>query len=120
MPLTEGREILSRLEGDLGLPVGSVYVNRVRPRPPDLASAAAEALGRVSPDDPDNGIARAIAATARRSLGWAALQEEKLERFEREVDVETVRLPHLLADRFDMVQIDVLATVIGEGGGAPR
>lgn len=120
MPLTEGREILARLEGDLRLPVGSVYVNRVRPRPPELASAAAEALMRVSPADRDAGIARAVAATARRSLGWAALQEEKLERFQREVHEETVRLPHLTADHFGMAEIDVLATVIGEVGGPRR
>jgi anion-transporting ArsA/GET3 family ATPase len=118
MPLTEGREILARLDGDLGLPVGSVYVNRVRPRAPDLASATADVLMRVSLDDPDAAVARAVAATAQRSLGWVALQEEKLERFERETDIDTVRLPHLAADHFGMAEIDVLATVIGEGGGA--
>jgi hypothetical protein len=53
-------------------------------------------------------------------LGWVALQEEKLERFQREIDVETVRLPHLVADHFGMAEIDVLATVIGEGAGARR
>jgi anion-transporting ArsA/GET3 family ATPase len=120
MPLTEGREILARLAGDLGLPVGSVYVNRVRPRPPERAPAAAEALMRVSADDPDAGIAHAVATTARRSLGWVALQEEKLERFQREVNVETVRLPHLTADHFGMAEIEVLAALIGEAGGARR
>ena len=75
---------------------------------------------RVSANDPDAGIAHAVATTARRSLGWVALQEEKLERFQREVNVETVRLPHLTADHFGMAEIEVLATLIGEAGGARR
>jgi anion-transporting ArsA/GET3 family ATPase len=120
MPLTEGREILARLAGDLGLPVGAVYVNRVRPRPPDRAAAAAEALARTSPDDPDAGIARAVAATALRSLGWVALQEEKLARFAREVDVATMRLPVLPAERFGLTEIEALAALISEAGGSPR
>jgi hypothetical protein len=49
-------------------------------------------------------------------LEWAALQEEKLERFQREVRVETVRLPHLAADHFGMAEVDVLAALIGAPG----
>lgn len=118
MPLTEGREILARLKGDLALPVGAVYVNRVRPRPPDLAAATVEELDRVSSTDPDSGIAQAVVATARRSLGWIGLQEEKLERFQREVKALTVRLPYLAAEHFGMAEIEVLAEIIGESGGA--
>jgi hypothetical protein len=53
-------------------------------------------------------------------LGWVALQEEKLERFQREMYIEAVRLPHLTADHFGMAEIDVLAAVIGEDAGARR
>ena len=113
MPLTEGREILSRLQGDLGLPVGAVYVNRVRQRPPSSAAAAVSELQRISESDPDAAMVHAVAATAQRSLGWAALQEEKLERFERDVTTEMVRLPLLTADHFGMAEIDVLAGMIG-------
>jgi len=116
MPLTEGREILARLEGDLALPVGAVYVNRVRPRAPDLTAATVEKLVSVSSSDPDAIIAQAVAATAHRSLGWIGLQEDKLERFQREVDALTVRLPYLAADHFGMKEIGMLARIIGECG----
>lgn len=118
MPLTEGREILARLRGELGLPVGSIYVNRVLTRPPERAMAAAEALSRVPSEDPDAATVHAVAATALRSLGWVALQEEKLRRFQREVDVEMVRLPHLVSDRFGIGEIEALATLIAGAGGS--
>jgi anion-transporting ArsA/GET3 family ATPase len=113
MPLTEGREILSRLAGELSLPIGTVYINRVRPSPPPSASVAVQALMGVSDTDPDAEIAHAVAATARRSLGWVTLQEEKLDRFEREVDAVTLRLPLLAAERFGLAEIDALGQLIG-------
>jgi anion-transporting ArsA/GET3 family ATPase len=119
MPLTEGREILSRLEGDLALPVGTVYVNRVRERPPRFASAAAQALTNVAVSDPDARIARAVAATAQRTLGGVALQEEKLERFGRDVEAKLVRLPLLAVEHFGMSEIGALGEVIG-GAEASR
>jgi anion-transporting ArsA/GET3 family ATPase len=120
MPLTEGREILSRLAGELALPIGTVFVNRVRPTPPSSATAAVADLARVPDGDSDSAIARAVAATARRSLGWAALQEEKLERFGQEVNADTVRLPLLAAAHFGLTEIDVLAGIIGAGEARRR
>jgi anion-transporting ArsA/GET3 family ATPase len=114
MPLTEGREIISRLEGDLALPVGTVYINRVRRKPPRRASAATDALMSIAASAPDANIAHAVAATARRSLGWVSLQEEKLDRFERKVDAKTVRLPLLEVERFGVTQIEGLSELISE------
>jgi anion-transporting ArsA/GET3 family ATPase len=116
MPLTEGQEIISRLEGDLALPVGTVYINRVRQKPPRRACAATDALMNIAASTPDAGIAHAVAATARRSLGWVSLQEEKLDRFERRVDAKTVRLPLLEVERFGVVQIEGLSEfILGKG-----
>jgi len=114
MPLTEGREILSRLAEELSLPIGTVYINRVRSIPPKPAVGAAQALMDVPDADPQAQIAHAVAATARRSLGWVALQEEKLERFERAVDARTVRLPLLAVERFGLAEIDTLGKIVSK------
>ena len=112
MPLTEAREVLARLRGDLALPVGAVYLNRTRTPPPDGVDAAVSALAKLKSDHARVRMAAAVSATARRTLAWTVLQEEKLARFERDSAAPCVRLPLLVAEEFGLPEIERLADVL--------
>jgi anion-transporting ArsA/GET3 family ATPase len=112
MPLTEAREVLAKLEGELRLPVGTVYLNRTRAPAPDGTATAVHAIARVPSGTPNYGLAVAVHATATRSLAWIRLQDDKLDRFEREVSRRCVRLPLLTAEEFGLSEIEQLADVL--------
>ncbi len=128
MPLSEARQILERLEGDLCLPVGSVIVNRWRSEPPAgvedavaLLDRGAEAAGamvdgaadseqsRAGDASDDKTVGRGVAVAARRELAWAALQRRCLERFRLRTGVEPLLLPLLVAEEFGFEEIERLA-----------
>jgi len=139
MPLSEARQILERLEGDLRLPVGSVIVNRWRADPPAgvedavalLERCCREAAGTVVDDARVNGprrddvpdsekaqagdgnddttVGRGVATAARRELAWAALQRRCLERFRLRTGVEPLLLPLLVSEEFGFEEVERLA-----------
>jgi len=113
MPLTEAREVLARLRGDLRLPVGTVYLNRTRAPAPEGAEAAVTALAGVTKESPEHHLAAAVRATAARTLAWIRLQHEKLERFEVETASRCVRVPLLVTEEFGIAEIERLADVLG-------
>jgi anion-transporting ArsA/GET3 family ATPase len=118
MPLTEAREVLARLRGDLDLPVGTVYLNRTRTPAPAGVTDAVAALGRVPRDDARARIAAAAGVTAARTLAWTVLQEDKLSRFEQETDAQCLRLPLLVAEEFGLPEIERLADVLARAEDA--
>ena len=120
MPLTEAREVLAKLRGELALPIGTVYLNRTRAAAPDGTQRAVDSLASYPAAAPHSDLAAAVHATATRSLAWIRLQEEKLERFEHDLGAESVRLPLLTAEEFGLAEIEKLADVLGPQRAEPR
>jgi anion-transporting ArsA/GET3 family ATPase len=114
MPLTEAREVLGRLRGDLALPVGTVYLNRTRTPPPQGVEAAVAALAEVPGSALHGRLAAAVSTTANRTLVWTVLQEDKLARFEADSRARCVRLPLLVAEEFGLHEIERLADVLAD------
>jgi anion-transporting ArsA/GET3 family ATPase len=113
MPLTEAKEVLAKLRGELALPVGTVYLNRTRAAAPVGTERAVELLEHY----PDGGahaeLATAVRATAARTLAWIRLQEEKLRRYQHDLGARSVRLPLLTSEEFGLAEIEHLADVLG-------
>jgi anion-transporting ArsA/GET3 family ATPase len=121
MPLAEASEIVARLRSELALPVGTLFMNRVRAAAPTGCDAAVDRLEAVPYEDTDHLVARSVAGTARRSLAWIDLQEDKLQRFERSVGLETFRLPLLEGSGFGATEIELLASrLVGRSSEARR
>ena len=110
MPLTEAEEIVDRLRGDLALTVGSLFVNRCRPRPPRDLPRAVERLADVCEGGDDTG--RALLALARSEQRWTEAQEDGIERTERNTGLAALRLPLLVAEQFGRAELEQLVDVL--------
>jgi anion-transporting ArsA/GET3 family ATPase len=126
MPAAEAEQILSRLHGDLALPVGAVFLNRCRPASPP---AAREAVGRLrdgaeagAGDGAGMGLIGDVVLAAENALAWQSIQERVSAAFCSKESGETVvRLPLLETEEFGAGEIDRLSQlVLGEGAeGGP-
>lgn len=112
MPLEEAAEIIERLRGGLGLPVGRLVINQCLPPPPGGAGAAVDELRRG--EDPAR---RQLVAAAGRALGWLRLQEDGIAALERRVAMRAARLPRLHAEPFGRAEVERLAVVLQRSGG---
>jgi anion-transporting ArsA/GET3 family ATPase len=110
MPLEEAAEIIEALREKHGLPVGHLVVNRCRPVAPEGVDEALAQLEAAAPGDgPGAAPRRALAAVARRALGWERLQEAGIAALERRVAKPALRLPRLIAERFGRAEVEQLA-----------
>jgi anion-transporting ArsA/GET3 family ATPase len=109
MPLAEAGEIVERMRGDLGLPVGRLVINQCRPLAPPGTRAAVARLAAAG----GAGSAQAgLAAVARRALDWLVLQEDGIAALEERVALTAERLPRLTTPIFRRAEIETLAGVL--------
>lgn len=91
LPLTEAAEMVARLRGDLGLPLGEVLVNRCRAQAPAGAEAAVARLEALSVGP----ALSAMAVAGRGELGWLRVQAEGISAFQARTGLPVRRLPRL-------------------------
>ena len=115
MPLTEATEVVAKLKGPLGLPLGRVFANRCRgPVPP----GATDGLARLADLDVDAaGVIAGMSQACRQALLWQDLQEQGLGRFSETTGVPVLRLPLLGRQEFGRAQLSELAAAIDAAGG---
>lgn len=128
MPLVEARQIITTLNGDMGLPIGEIFINRCRDLAPAGIEEALRVLEHVSLEGQGLGdhdrvasVHQGLCLSATRSLGWQRLQESSLERFEAAVERPLRRLPLLMSEEFGLADVESLAAMIGgarRGGGS--
>lgn len=119
MPLTEARQIVERLRGDLSLPLGGVFINRCRALAPKGVEDAVENLSRIEletsalpfPVDART-LKDGIYDSCQRALNWARIQEAGIARLERSVGSRVIRLPLLATEEFGFSEICALANVV--------
>ena len=110
MPVLEAIESARRIRDDLGLPLGRVIVNRCLPPAP---AGVDRALSRViESGNPSRG---ALAASARRALGWERIQERGIARLERALGLDALRLPRWVVDGVGAAQLRTLGRLLFEG-----
>ena len=114
MPVTEALEAHVQLTGPLGLPLGSVVVNRMHTRRFDerVVRALDEAANGAGDDGP---LLHAVADRAMQETSWAAINAHHLERLRDALPTRAViELPYLFAEEFGGHELDALAQRLGE------
>jgi anion-transporting ArsA/GET3 family ATPase len=113
MPVTEATTIVARLRGNLGLPVGTMFVNRCRAAAPDGAREAVAALESLGVDGTDEKIRDAMRDAARAALEWQDVQEGAISRLQQETGLEIERMPLLAREEFGLREARELADLVG-------
>ena len=112
-PVNEAVETAYRLEEEVGIKLGPMIVNALRPTVAGFDTTAADAA-RASHADLDRDLLEALDAVHRFRAGRAALEREQLTRLEELLPLEQVRLPYLSEVGLGPAQIARLATELIE------
>jgi anion-transporting ArsA/GET3 family ATPase len=108
-PVNEAIETAYRLEEDVGIKLGPIIVNALRPEITGLDLTATEAA-RASGADLDRDLLDALEAARRFRSGRAALERDQLNRLDRLLPLEQLRLPYLSEIGIGPAQIAILST----------
>lgn len=114
MPVNETLEMYERLRGDLDMPLGAVFVNRVHRTELKPEDADALEVCMRTADPRDQPLLHEIHARAREELGWAAINQSYLDKLAREVKLPLVEVPFLFAEEFGGAECQIIANVVEE------
>jgi anion-transporting ArsA/GET3 family ATPase len=112
MPVTEACNIIEKLRTGLGLPVGTLFMNRCRAPAPDGAREAAALLESLDVEPADEPLRRAMQGSAIAALDWEAVQEHAIERLETWTGIRTERLPLLVREEFGLREATELVDLL--------
>jgi anion-transporting ArsA/GET3 family ATPase len=121
MPVTEAIEIVARLRGELGLPLGKLFLNRWRPSVPDGARELLPELDRLhAPSDlqaPAGGfeaeeVLDGVRLAAARAVAWDEVQKRSAERLSAVENLSVERLPLLVTEELGLREIERLAALV--------
>ena len=132
MPVTEACAIVTRLRDSLGLPLGTLFMNRCRrPSPPGARPALAMLdcmLGNLdagansaTPPTPacdDEALLALTREAVDAALEWEIVQEAAIARAEAETGLACERLPLLVREEFGLAEAVELADILGDGDSA--
>lgn len=123
MPVTEACAIVTRLRDELGLPLGTLFVNRCRNAPPAGVPAALAKLDDVTlrpaatPASDAAAVKDLLRDAAEAALGWHDVQEAAVARLEATTGLSARRLPLLVREEFALPEARELAALLGRGDG---
>lgn len=113
MPVTEACSIVERLRGSLGLPLGTLFLNRCRENAPAAAgSEALAAVERMKLAAEDESLRMLLREAVDAALQWESVQETAIERVESECGVKGERLPLLIREEFGLADVEELARIL--------
>ncbi|MFT4569949.1 MAG: anion-transporting ArsA/GET3 family ATPase [Hyphomicrobiaceae bacterium] len=113
MPLVEASEIIASL-ARLGLPLGTVFVNRCRNPLPEGSEMAVEILGAQAATDGEGSVVAGLWDVSRAVLAWHVVQEAGIELLMAETGCPVSRLPLLAVEEFGTAELARLAVAVGE------
>jgi anion-transporting ArsA/GET3 family ATPase len=120
LPVNETVAICDQVRGDLGLPSGSLFVNRFHS--PSFSAAdveRAEKRLRSGAGSAADALHAAVIAAAREEVGWAELNARYRDKLADETGWPLVLLPFLFREEFGFADLETLSQVI-EQCLAPR
>jgi anion-transporting ArsA/GET3 family ATPase len=116
MPVNETTEMFRQLHGELKMPTGFLFVNRLHrddfPDAPVARLAESAARGRKTKE---NKLLGEVAARAREEAGWTRLNARYLARLVEEIDMPAVELPFLFTEEFGFGAVRELAECLTAG-----
>lgn len=118
LPVSETQETYRQLTEELELPLGVLFINRVRRCALSQATLASARITAGAPTQ-DRRVAEQVLASARTEAALAEMQAPYVMRLQ-ELPLPTVQLPFCFAERFGLSEIerfaDGFATTLGEQG----
>lgn len=117
MPVNETIEMYGRLTGDLDMPLGWLFVNRVHQV--GWHTDDVERLGvaaRETRVQAERKLLDEVAGRAGEEAGWAAINETYLGRLRECVDLPLVEIPFLFSEEFGVSEVQAIAARIGAAG----
>lgn len=121
MPVTEASTIVETLRESLSLPLGDLFLNRCRPRPPSGAAAAVQAARTLAVAPEDECVRRAVVRAAESALGWEDVQAAASKRLERETGLQARRLPFVVREEFGLAEVrEMAASLVSAKSTASR
>jgi anion-transporting ArsA/GET3 family ATPase len=120
MPVNETLEMYERLRGDLDMPLGAVFVNRIHHT--DLQEEEVNALEACMPaaDPRDQPLLHEVHARAREELGWATINRSYLEKLSREVKLPIIEVPFFFTEEFGATECQAVAHIVEQALVSPR
>lgn len=115
MPVTEAVDSVTRLRGDLGLPLGRVIVNRcIAPAPGGVEEALARLAALPVTDPREPTVREGMVMSARRGIGWSKIQEDAIARLADGTRLTPLRIPRLDGSPFGPRQLETLSRLLAE------
>lgn len=116
MPVNETLEMYDRLRGDLAMPLGWLFVNRVH-----QVGWQADAVDRLvaaaaaSRSKEERQILEDVASRAREELGWAEINRSYLDRLHQAIDMPLVQIPFQFAEEFGSAEMQRVVAAVRQG-----
>ena len=121
MPVNETLEMYGRLCGDLAMPLGWLFVNRVHRvgwKSQDLETVAACASQVRTKAEKQ--LLQETISRAREEEGWAAINQTYLDRLRQAIDLPLLEIPFLFAEEFNAGEVHQIAHMIRDAGSTGR
>lgn len=110
MPVNETAEMYQKVQSELRIPLGHLFVNRTHTT--DLTEADLDLLADPVAvlDKHDQLLLGEVGNRAREELGWAAINQTYLQRLKTEVQLPMAEIPFFFTEEFGVEQIRQIAT----------
>lgn len=113
MPVNETLEMYARLRGELAMPLGYLFVNRVHRTKlsPQVVDQVALASKRLRSPRQQR-LAEETVVRAREEIGWSEINATYLARLAAEIHLPTIELPYVFSEEFGPADVMSLAQQI--------
>lgn len=113
MPVNETVEMHARLRGELGMPLGHLFVNRLHRTPitEEVLARLERGLRRLA-DERDRALCAEALRRAREEAGWAAINRRYLRELTTAIDLPLVEIPYVFAEEFGPAQVQEIARLV--------
>lgn len=114
MPVNETLEMYQQIRGDLQMPLGLLFVNRVH-RAPFTVAEVKRAQARIdkSRTADERLLLAEVLERAREEVGWSDIHQTYLRRLRADISMPALELPFVFAEEFGLEQVRALAAELG-------
>lgn len=122
MPVNETVEMYQQIRGELRMPLGLLFVNRVHRADFDAKKldSLERKLGKLH-DARDRAIATEVVNRGREELGWTSINHLYLQRLAGAIEMPTIEVPFVFAEEFGLREVHAIqAEIAAEAATATR
>jgi len=119
MPVNETVSMYAQLSGELKMPTGFLFLNRVHQT--SFANGDLKALDAAAAkarNGREKTALSEVAARARLETSWTELNRRNRQRLRAEVEMPMIDIPYLFTEEFGLGEVKQIAHLMGEAGAA--